>query len=100
MGHSIPLAATYAWKVEEAVGSSCSCRTRVPRLYEPDFPRLLIGTGCGAQLWIVIGGPEILESTRRITSIVLDKTGTLTEGFMNVVDVLADVQRNGLRFIS
>jgi Cu+-exporting ATPase len=43
---------------------------------------LMVGTGRGAQLGIVIRGPEILERTRRITTIVLDKTGTLTEGRM------------------
>ena len=50
---------------------------------------LLVGTGRGAQMGIVIRGPEILESTRRVEAIVLDKTGTLTEGRMTVVDVLA-----------
>lgn len=49
---------------------------------------LLVGTGRGAQLGIVIRGPEILESTRHVDSIILDKTGTLTEGRMSVVDVL------------
>jgi Cu+-exporting ATPase len=49
---------------------------------------LLVGTGRGAQLGIVIRGPEILEQTRRITTIVLDKTGTVTEGAMRLVDVL------------
>ena len=41
---------------------------------------LMVGTGRGAQLGILIKGPEILESTRRVTTIVLDKTGTVTEG--------------------
>ncbi len=41
---------------------------------------LMVGTGRGAQLGILIRGPEILEQTRRITTIVLDKTGTVTEG--------------------
>lgn len=49
---------------------------------------LLVGTGRGAQMGIVIRGPEILESTRHIDAIVVDKTGTLTEGRMRVVDVL------------
>ncbi len=49
---------------------------------------LLVGTGRGAQLGIVIKGPEILESTRRIDTIVLDKTGTLTSGLMTVSSVL------------
>ena len=48
---------------------------------------LLVGTGRGAQLGILIKGPEILEQTRRIGTIVLDKTGTITEGRMALVDV-------------
>ena len=48
---------------------------------------LLVGTGRGAQLGILIKGPEVLESTRRIDTIVLDKTGTVTEGRMTLVDV-------------
>jgi Cu+-exporting ATPase len=52
---------------------------------------LLVGTGRGAQLGIVIRGPEILERTQAITTVVLDKTGTLTEGRMGLLDVvLAD----------
>jgi P-type Cu+ transporter len=43
---------------------------------------LMVGTGRGAQLGILIRGPEILERTRQITTIVLDKTGTITEGRM------------------
>ena len=49
---------------------------------------LMVGTGRGAQLGIVIKGPEILERTRRVTTVVLDKTGTLTEGRMWVADVV------------
>lgn len=49
---------------------------------------LLVGTGRGAQLGVLIKGPEILEQTRRITTIVLDKTGTVTEGSMQVVDAI------------
>ncbi len=49
---------------------------------------LMVGTGRGAQLGILIKGPEILEQTRRITTIVLDKTGTVTEGRMELVDVV------------
>ncbi len=48
---------------------------------------LLVGTGRGAQLGILIRGPEVLESTRRIDTIVLDKTGTLTTGQLAVVGV-------------
>jgi Cu+-exporting ATPase len=48
---------------------------------------LLVGTGRGAQLGILIKGPEILESTRRVDTIVLDKTGTVTTGRMSVTAV-------------
>jgi Cu+-exporting ATPase len=48
---------------------------------------LMVGTGRGAQLGILIKGPEILESTRRVDTIVLDKTGTVTTGQMALVDV-------------
>ncbi|WP_182905010.1 cation-translocating P-type ATPase [Microbispora sp. H13382] len=50
---------------------------------------LLVGTGRGAQLGILIKGPEVLESTRTIDTVVLDKTGTVTEGKMTLVDVVA-----------
>jgi Cu+-exporting ATPase len=49
---------------------------------------LLVGTGRGAQLGILIKGPQILESTRRVDTIVLDKTGTVTTGRMRLVDVV------------
>ena len=48
---------------------------------------LLVGTGRGAQLGVLIKGPEVLEQTRRIGTVVLDKTGTVTEGKMELVDV-------------
>ncbi|HEV3001611.1 MAG TPA: heavy metal translocating P-type ATPase [Solirubrobacteraceae bacterium] len=48
---------------------------------------LLVGTGRGAQLGVLIKGPEVLESTRRVDTVVLDKTGTVTTGRMSVVDV-------------
>ena len=48
---------------------------------------LLVGTGRGAQLGVFIRGPEVLEQTRRATTIVLDKTGTVTEGRMRLVGV-------------
>jgi Cu+-exporting ATPase len=48
---------------------------------------LMVGTGRGAQLGILIKGPEVLESTRRVTTIVLDKTGTVTEGRMRLEQV-------------
>ena len=48
---------------------------------------LLVGTGRGAQLGLLIKGPEILESTRQIDTIVLDKTGTVTAGRMTLIDL-------------
>jgi P-type Cu+ transporter len=48
---------------------------------------LLVGTGRGAQLGILIKGPEVLESTRRVDTIVLDKTGTVTTGQMSLVTI-------------
>ncbi|GEK80599.1 heavy metal translocating P-type ATPase [Agrococcus baldri] len=48
---------------------------------------LLVGTGRGAQMGILIKGPEVLESTRRIDTIVLDKTGTVTAGKMTLTDL-------------
>ena len=50
---------------------------------------LLVGTGRGAQLGLLIKGPEILESTRQVDTIVLDKTGTVTTGRMALVDITA-----------
>ena len=50
---------------------------------------LLVGTGRGAQLGILIKGPQILESTRRVDTIVLDKTGTVTTGRMSVAAIHA-----------
>jgi P-type Cu+ transporter len=55
---------------------------------------LLVGTGRGAQMGIVIRGPEVLESTRRVNTIVLDKTGTVTTGQMAVVEVVVVPGRN------
>jgi Cu+-exporting ATPase len=49
---------------------------------------LMVGTGRGAQLGIVIRGPEVLERTKRASTIVLDKTGTVTEGRLELVDVM------------
>ncbi|MBT2384782.1 cation-translocating P-type ATPase [Streptomyces sp. ISL-11] len=50
---------------------------------------LMVGTGRGAQLGILIKGPEVLESTRRVDTVVLDKTGTVTTGRMGLRDVVA-----------
>ncbi len=51
---------------------------------------LLVGTGRGAQLGILIKGPQVLESTRRVDTVVLDKTGTVTTGRMTVTNVHPD----------
>jgi Cu+-exporting ATPase len=56
---------------------------------------LMVGTGRGAQLGIVIKGPEVLESTRRVDTIVLDKTGTVTTGVMRLVDVVVAPDAEG-----
>lgn len=47
---------------------------------------ILVGTGRGAQLGLLIKGPEVLESTRQVDTVVMDKTGTVTSGEMEVVD--------------
>lgn len=63
---------------------------------------LLVGTGRGAQIGILIKGPEILESTRRVDTIVLDKTGTITTARMQLVEVVAaegEDQDRLLRFV-
>ncbi|MEU4525394.1 heavy metal translocating P-type ATPase [Amycolatopsis sp. NPDC024027] len=54
---------------------------------------LLVGTGRGAQLGILIKGPEVLESTRRVDTVVLDKTGTVTTGRMALVEGDGEVLR-------
>ncbi len=48
---------------------------------------LMVGTGRGAQLGLLIKGPEVLESTRRVDTVVLDKTGTVTTGKMTLTEV-------------
>ena len=62
---------------------------------------LMVGTGRGAQLGILIKGPEVLESTRRVDTVVLDKTGTVTTGRMTLHEVYAVAgtdEREVLRF--
>jgi Cu+-exporting ATPase len=49
---------------------------------------LMVGTGRGAQLGLLIKGPQVLESTRRVDTVVLDKTGTVTTGTMSLLDVV------------
>ena len=51
---------------------------------------LMVGTGRGAQLGLLIKGPEVLESTRRVDTIVLDKTGTVTSGKMSLAGLVLD----------
>ena len=51
---------------------------------------LMVGTGRGAQLGILIRGPEVLEATRAVDTVVLDKTGTITTGDMRLTDVVTD----------
>ncbi|OBH67310.1 copper-translocating P-type ATPase [Mycobacterium mantenii] len=53
---------------------------------------LLVGTGRAAQLGVLISGPEVLESTRNVDTVVLDKTGTVTTGKMTLVDVIAGAE--------
>ncbi len=49
---------------------------------------LMVGTGRGAQLGLLIKGPEVLESTRRVDTVLLDKTGTVTTGKMSLVEIV------------
>ena len=51
---------------------------------------LLVGTGRGAQMGVLIKGPEVLESTRKVDTIVLDKTGTVTTGKMTLVEAITE----------
>jgi len=60
---------------------------------------LLVGTGRGAQLGILIKGPEVLESTRRVDTVVLDKTGTVTTGRMTLVDTVPAPGQDGVELL-
>ena len=60
---------------------------------------IMVGTGRGAQLGIIIKGPEVLESTRLVDTIVLDKTGTVTTGVMSLVDVRPAVDTDGAELL-
>jgi Cu+-exporting ATPase len=78
-GHSAATAITTAVAVL-IVACPCALGLATPTA-------LLVGTGRGAQLGILVRGPEVLEATRRIDTVLLDKTGTVTTGLMSLVDV-------------
>src|SRR6185369_10196427 len=56
---------------------------------------LMVGTGRGAQLGVLIKGAEVLESTRRVDTMVLDKTGTVTTGRMTLAEVVPAAGQDG-----